>query len=150
SRFPKDAGTGATMADKNQTIFAKGSFGCASGRSSASFQSMLRKPVVVLAVPPVDELDLVGPVEVFATANRLLSGRRTRYAVEIVTTSPDRRIDGEGGLSLVAQRHYQQVAGRPDSVLVVCGARARTMRDRALLGWLGRVAETARRLGSVC
>ena len=48
------------------------------GQSKLS--ATMRKPIVVLVVPPVDELDLVGPVEVFGTANRLLGGRRTRYA----------------------------------------------------------------------
>src|SRR5919204_5704683 len=109
----------------------------------------MRKPIVVLVVPPVDELDLVGPVEVFGTANRLLSGRRTRYAVEIVTTARNRRVDGECGLSLLAHRPYYDVRGRPDSVLVICGVGARTMRDRPLVDWLRRMAET-RRLGSVC
>jgi len=110
----------------------------------------MRKRVVLLAIPPVDELDLVGPAEVFGTANRLADGRRTPYGVEVVTTARDRRIDGECGLSLLAHRHYQDVVGRADSVLVICGVGSRTMRDRALFGWLRRVAETARRLGSVC
>ena len=109
----------------------------------------MRKRIVLLVVPPVDELDLVGPVEVFGTANRLLGGR-TAYAVEVVTTTRDRKIDGTCGLSLLAQRHYHDVDGRADSVLVICGVGARTMRDRALFGWLRRVAGTARRLGSVC
>ncbi len=110
----------------------------------------MRRPIVVLVVPPVDELDLVGPVEVFGTANRLSSGGRGRYAVEIVTTAADRTVHGEHGLSLLAHRHYRNVSGRPDSVLVVSGAGARTMRDRAVIGWLREIAETARRLGSVC
>jgi transcriptional regulator GlxA family with amidase domain len=110
----------------------------------------MRNPIAVLVIPPVDELDLVGPVEVFGTANRLPSGRRTRYAVEIVTTTRSRKIDGECGLSLLAHRHYQDGRGHPDSVLVVCGVGARTMRDRALFDWLRRTAETTRRLGAVC
>jgi transcriptional regulator GlxA family with amidase domain len=105
--------------------------------------------IALLVVPPVDELDLVGPVEVFGTANRLLGGR-TPYAIEVVTTARDRRIDGEYGLSLLADRHYRDADGRPDSVLVICGVGARTMRDQALFGWLRRAAATARRLGSVC
>jgi transcriptional regulator GlxA family with amidase domain len=108
------------------------------------------KRVVLLAVPPVDELDLVGPVEVFGTATRLLGRGRTAYAVEVVTTARDRRVDGESGLSLLAHRHYHDVADRADSALVICGIAARTMRDRALFGWLRRVAATTRRLGSVC
>jgi transcriptional regulator GlxA family with amidase domain len=106
--------------------------------------------MVVLVVPPADELDLVGPVEVFATANRLMPRGRRRYAVEIVTTAPDLTVAGESGLSLLASRHYLDVGGRPDSVLVTSGVEARTTRDRALARWLTRMAGATRRLGSVC
>jgi len=112
--------------------------------------AVMRKRVVLLVVPPVDELDLVGPVEVFGTANRLLDGRGPSYAVEVVTTARDRRIEGACGLSLLAHRHYRDAGGRADSVLLVCGVGARRIRDRALFGWLRRVAATTRRLGSVC
>jgi transcriptional regulator GlxA family with amidase domain len=118
--------------------------------AESKISAMMRKRIVLLAIPPVDELDLVGPVEVFGTANRLLGGGRTPYEVEVVTTARDRRIDGACGLSLLAHRHYQDVGGRADSVLVICGVGARTMRDRVLFGWLRRVAATTRRLGSVC
>jgi transcriptional regulator GlxA family with amidase domain len=118
--------------------------------AQSKLSAIMRRHIVVLVVPPVDELDLVGPVEVLGTANRLLGGGRKRYAVEIVTTARDRKVDGECGLSLLAHRHYHDVSGRPDSVLVICGVGARTMRDRALFGWLRRIAETTRRLGSVC
>jgi transcriptional regulator GlxA family with amidase domain len=110
----------------------------------------MRKRIVLLAVPPVDELDLVGPLEVFATVNRLSGSGRKPYAVEIVTTARDRTVTGASGLSLIAHRHYHHVDGRPDSVLVICGVGVRTMQDPALLGWLKRAAATTRRLGSVC
>ncbi|MEJ0069616.1 MAG: GlxA family transcriptional regulator [Pseudomonadota bacterium] len=107
------------------------------------------KRIVLLAVPPVEELDLVGPAEVFGTANRLLGSRKS-YAVEVVTTSRNRRIQGECGLSLLADRHYRHAGEGADSVLVVCGVGARTVQDRALFAWLRGVAATARRLGGVC
>jgi len=117
----------------------------------SKISAAMRKRVLLLVVPPVDELDLVGPAEVFGTANRLLGGGRKPYAVEVVTTARDRRIDGEGGLSLLAHRRHHDIdGGRSDSVLVICGVGARTMRDPALFGWLRRVAATSRRLGSVC
>jgi transcriptional regulator GlxA family with amidase domain len=120
--------------------------------AESKISAVMRKRLVFLVVPPVDELDLVGPMEVFGTANRLLGGRGgpKPYAVEVVTTARDRRIDGECGLSLLADRRYHDVSGRSDSVLVICGVGARAMRDRALFGWLRRVAATTRRLGSVC
>jgi transcriptional regulator GlxA family with amidase domain len=107
------------------------------------------KRVVLLVIPPVEELDLVGPVEVFGTANRLL-GRRPLYRVEVVTNTTDRRIAGACGLSLLAHQHYREVRGRADSVLVICGVESRTTRDRALLAWISQMAASVRRLGSVC
>jgi transcriptional regulator GlxA family with amidase domain len=108
------------------------------------------KRVVLLVVPPVDELDLVGPMEVFGTANRLAANGRAPYTVDVVTTTRDLRIAGESGLALLAHRHYRDRAMRPDSVLVICGVSARRTRDRDLLRWLEKAAATSERLGAVC
>ena len=71
----------------------------------------MRRRVVVLVIPPVDELDLVGPMEVFATANRLYGGGRALYTVEVAATSRDRTVQGRSGLSLLADQHYHEVRG---------------------------------------
>jgi transcriptional regulator GlxA family with amidase domain len=105
--------------------------------------------IVVVLVPPVDELDLVGPIQVFAAANRLV--RKTVYEVRIVTNARDLRVVGEGGLlSFAAQGRFQDVKGKIDSVLIVCGLGTRTARDPALFTWLRKMAPVVRRLGSVC
>jgi transcriptional regulator GlxA family with amidase domain len=138
------------LSDNVQTISANGPRSPLAPMGGGEENSaVLRKRVILLVVPPVDELDLVGPVEVFGTANRLL-GARSPYALEIVTTATDPRVEGACGLSLLTHGHYQDVGGRADSALVVCGVAGRTMRDRALCGWLRRAAATTRRLGSVC
>src|SRR5882724_2305014 len=59
-----------------------------------------RRRVAVLAVPPVEELDLIGPMEVFATANRLVA--RDAYRVELATNARNRQIEGASGLPLRA------------------------------------------------
>jgi transcriptional regulator GlxA family with amidase domain len=118
--------------------------------AEGTISAVMRKHIVLLAVPPVDELDLVGPLEVFGTANRLVGGGTKPYAVEVVTTARDRRVDGECGLSVLAHRRYHDIRGRADSVLVICGTGVRTRRDRVLSEWLRGVAATSRRLGSVC
>jgi hypothetical protein len=50
--------------------------------------------VVVVAVPPVDELDLVGPLQVFNSVNRL-AGRKI-YEIEVVTSTDSLTVEGEG------------------------------------------------------
>jgi transcriptional regulator GlxA family with amidase domain len=107
--------------------------------------------VVVLVVPPVDEFDLVCPIQVFGAANRLAG--RPVYSVEVVTSGKDLRVQGEGGvLSFLAETHYKKLLlKRPlDSLLLVCGLGTRNARDQGLFAWLRRVAPTVRRLGSVC
>lgn len=105
--------------------------------------------VVVLAVPPVDEFDLVCPIQVFGAANRLASKRV--YSVEIATNGKDLKVQGEGGLlSFLAGTHYAALNQSFDSLLLVCGLGTRDLRDPALFAWLRRVAPAVRRLGSVC
>jgi transcriptional regulator GlxA family with amidase domain len=105
--------------------------------------------VVVLAVPPVDEFDLVCPIQVFGAANRL--AERRVYSVEIATNRKDLKVQGEGGqLSFLAESNYKALTENFDSLLLVCGLGTRNVRDHALFAWLRRIAPSVRRLGSVC
>jgi transcriptional regulator GlxA family with amidase domain len=105
--------------------------------------------IVVVVVPPVDELDLVGPLQVFNSVNRLAG--RPIYGVEVVTQAKRLRVDGEGGvLTFVARRRFDQVEGPCDSVLLVCGLGTKSIRDAALSSWLRKMAGRVRRLGAVC
>jgi transcriptional regulator GlxA family with amidase domain len=105
--------------------------------------------LIVVVVPPVDELDLVGPLQVFNSINRLAG--RTIYTIDVVTAADRLTVEGEGGvLSFVARQHFKQVDGACDSVLVVCGLGSRSVRDAALSSWLQKMALRVRRLGAVC
>ena len=117
----------------------------------------IRKPntpttrrVVVLVVPPIEELDLVGPVQVLSTAGRLVGGKTRPYEICVVTTSRDRAIAGESGLSLNAQAHYLDVDGDIDSLLLVSGVSTRNARDDELSAWLRETVPRCRRVGAVC
>jgi transcriptional regulator GlxA family with amidase domain len=105
--------------------------------------------VIVVVVPPVDELDLVGPLKVLGAANRL-SGRSI-YEVEVVTNRKDLVVQGEEGLlDFAAKGYFQDVKGRFDSVLLVCGLATRTERDLLLSAWMKKIAPRVRRFGAVC
>jgi transcriptional regulator GlxA family with amidase domain len=105
--------------------------------------------VVVVVVPPVDELDLVGPIKVFGAANRL--SRRHIYDVEILTSKNVLLVRGEEGLlTFSASGHFRDVKGKFDSLLLVCGLKTRNDRDPELFAWLRKIAPAARRMGSVC
>jgi len=103
----------------------------------------------VLVVPPVDELDLIGPLQVFSSVNRLAG--RTIYSIEIVTNAKPLDFNGEAGvLTFLASRQLKDVTGDFDSVLLVCGLASRNARDAALFAWLRNSCLTVRRLGAVC
>lgn len=105
--------------------------------------------VVVIVVPPVDELDLVGPIKVFGTANRL--SKRSIYEVEILTSKDVLLVRGEEGLlTFSASGHFRDLKGKFDSLLLVCGLRTRNERDPELFAWLRKIAPSVRRMGSVC
>ena len=105
--------------------------------------------MLVIVVPPVDELDLVGPLQVFSAASRL--ARRTVYSIEVATTGGDLKVDGESGLlAFLAQARLEDVASEHDSALLVCGLATRHARDAALFRWLRSAAPRLRRLGAVC
>jgi transcriptional regulator GlxA family with amidase domain len=105
--------------------------------------------VVVVVVPPIEELDMVGPMQVFSAANRL--SRRRVYSLEIATNGAELEVQGEGGMfSFLAQGRLKDVKGAVDSVLMFCGVATRLARDQALSQWLKRICPSVRRLGGVC
>lgn len=105
--------------------------------------------ILVIAVPPVDELDLVGPLQVFSAVNRL--ARETIYSIQVVTTGSGLEVAGEGGvLTFLARDRLQNVTEQFDSALLVCGLATRHARDATLCTWLKHTAPLIRRLGAVC
>ena len=105
--------------------------------------------IVAVVVPPVDELDLIGPLQVFNSVNRLAG--RAIYTVEVATNAGCLTVQGEGGvLTFLAKQQLRNVEGACDSVLLVCGLASRSVRDQALSAWLKKKAAEVRRLGAVC
>src|SRR5215813_15473376 len=102
--------------------------------------------IIAAVVPPVDELDLVGPLQVFNSVNRLAG--RPIYTIEVVTNASRLTVDGEGGvLTFMARHHFSKVERGSDSVLLVCGLGSRTVRDASLSSWLRKMSSEVRRLG---
>src|SRR6516162_1773185 len=84
--------------------------------------------IIVIVVPPVDELDLVGPLQVFNSVNRLAG--RPIYTIEVVTNADRLTVEGEGGvLTFLARHHFSRVEAGCDSVLLICGVGTRSLRD---------------------
>jgi transcriptional regulator GlxA family with amidase domain len=80
--------------------------------------------------------------------------RGTPYEIRVVSTTRDRVIAGESGLSILAHAHYQDLEkdleGEIDSLLVVSGVTTRNRRDDELAAWLRCTVPACRRVGAVC
>ncbi len=110
------------------------------------------KKVAMLSVPPAQGVDVIGPLEAFSLANRILeeSGRRRVYDIELVTSAADLRVATSSGVAILAHRHYLQLNGKVDTLLIAGGPGARGSREAALLDWLRKAATRTRRVCSVC
>ena len=104
--------------------------------------------ILIVAFPGIQTLDVVGPAEVFWTADRLANGGE--YTVEVVASSPDALTTGSG-LRLLPHRSLAGVRGPIDTLLVAGGFGVEDARhDERLVRWLRSAAPRARRVASVC
>jgi transcriptional regulator GlxA family with amidase domain len=113
-------------------------------RSPAGVDS---RAVVIVTFPGVLGLDLVGPLEVFALANRF--GASPPYATSVVSKAGG-PIVAFSGLS-IGTMPIATVASPVDTLIVAGGYDvAQALDDRDLVAWLRRAAGSARRVASVC
>lgn len=108
--------------------------------------------VVLLAYEGIQTLDVTGPFEVFAGANRLaaLRGGAPPYALEILAPRA-RRFRTSSGLAIVADRVMGPLPRGIDTLIVAGGAGALTvLENRTVTRWIVRAASRARRVASVC
>jgi transcriptional regulator GlxA family with amidase domain len=107
------------------------------------------KNVVFLTLPRFRELDLVGILDVFASANRILHEDQ-KYQIEILT-SADEELVGMYGLNFAGTRHFKTFKGSIDTLLIPGGIGVETgTPPKAVLNWLSKKAQTTRRVGSIC
>ena len=108
----------------------------------------MTRTIAVLACPGLQMLDLSGPMDVFAEANRCTGGEI--YRLRVIGAS-SRAIETSSGVRIVPDGTVGDEPGSLDTVLV---AGAPGIHDApvniTMLGWLYRAALAARRYGSVC
>lgn len=127
--------------------------------------------VVLVVFDGVQTLDLTGPAEVFATANRQAlhrdapehrrnpTRRRTAGVADappyeiLIASSTGGELATSCGLSFQTKR-LAAIRPRPTDTVLVAGGSTLPIRsaidDAALLGWLAKAAPVVRRVGSVC
>jgi transcriptional regulator GlxA family with amidase domain len=111
--------------------------------------------VVILAYRQLILLDLVGPSEVFSTANRIFHTNRPQdpdpYAVEVVSVGRDLRIETAAKVCLLADGRLSSCKGAIDTLLIPGGiALDFALKDAALMRWLHRTVPRVRRVASIC
>jgi transcriptional regulator GlxA family with amidase domain len=104
----------------------------------------------MVCVPPAQGVDVVGPLEAFSLANHVGRSGTPLYSLELVSNVADRRIAMSSGVLLLAHRHYQEVRGKVDTLLIAGGAGARACQDAELFEWLRKMAGRVRRVCSIC
>ncbi|MDK1493266.1 GlxA family transcriptional regulator [Sinorhizobium sp. 7-81] len=104
--------------------------------------------IAIVAMQGVQLLDVIGPSDVFAEANR--QSGQDYYSVEIVSTS-DSPLRGSSGLVLVPDRSIDDEPSPVDTLLVAGDPliQERPISD-ALLRWVKETSARASRFGSVC
>jgi transcriptional regulator GlxA family with amidase domain len=112
-----------------------------------------QRDVVIVAYPGVQSLDVTGPLEVFAGAQRLsdATGNSDRgYRVTIVSREGT-SLQTSSGLTVTPDAGLEQAPGAIDTLIVAGGAGCMdAAADEALINWISDVSATARRTVSVC
>lgn len=112
-----------------------------------SANDMIRT-IAILACPGVQLLDVSGPSDVFAEANRRAA--REVYRLLVVGTSA-RAIESSSGVRLLPHATIRDALGKLDTVLVAgAPGLAGAPVNLSALEWLQRTARTSHRYGSVC
>jgi len=116
----------------------------------AAKRSSTARQMVFLTVPPIEELDLVGPWDVFATANGLFGSGKPAYDMRLITTGRARVFTGDSCLRLCADSQYNQFSGAVDTLIIPGGTGPQAISDRGVLKWLRAHSQKARRTVSIC
>ncbi|NRQ32766.1 GlxA family transcriptional regulator [Nonomuraea sp. NN258] len=108
--------------------------------------------VVIALFPDVDLLDVTGPAEVFALANRIAG--RELYDVRLAGLTGG-HVTTSAGVRLVADLTFDEVGDRVDTLLVPGAVRVTpggpvALSEPEVVAWVRRTAPAARRVASVC
>jgi transcriptional regulator GlxA family with amidase domain len=100
------------------------------------------RSVVIVGAPPVQVLDVTGPLEVFSSAGG--------YDV-IATPGTERTLQTHRRVALTDAVPIAEIDGPIDTLLVAGGPGAETgIYDACLLGWIAKAAQRSRQVASIC
>jgi transcriptional regulator GlxA family with amidase domain len=106
------------------------------------------RQIAILVFPEVQSLDVTGPLEVFATAHKLieLTGRKDPgYDMRIFSPS-GAPLRTSSGLQIVPHAGFERTSARIDTLIVAGGHGSRAVSaDPATLTWIAKTSKQARR-----
>jgi transcriptional regulator GlxA family with amidase domain len=106
------------------------------------------RTIAILACPLVQMLDVSGPLDVFAEANR--QSGKTEYVLHVVGVS-SRMIETSSGMRIGPSMTIADTPAHLDTLLIAGAPDIQTApRHLSMLDWVRRFAPTSRRYGSVC
>lgn len=101
------------------------------------------RKIVITGAPPVQVLDVAGPLEVFSNV--------TGYDVAVVTTDGSTELETNRGIKLGGAVPHESISGSIDTLVVAGGLGAESGHyDDAYLGWISDAARRSRRVASIC
>ena len=109
-----------------------------------------RRRIVFLAFPEVVLLDLTGPWEVFALANRLAGDVASPYALELVSGDNSGKILSDSGISMEPHRFARHSRGAIDTLIVPAAEFASNPDSARIVEVIQRFALRSRRVVSIC
>ena len=111
------------------------------------------RQVVIVIYPGVQSLDLTGPLEVFAAAQRLIEHERPAdpgYAITVASAAGE-PLRSSSGLTITPDCALAEVGEDLDTLIVAGGAGRSVLREEdAILAWLRERSPSTRRTASVC
>src|SRR4051812_38403093 len=109
----------------------------------------MSKTVAIVVFPGVQSLDVSGPLDVFAEANRFLAPQ-DHYRLQVIGIERG-AMACSNGLSVTAHRHFSEALATYDLLLVAGGPQLPFMDfGSAFDGWLRDACTRAQRFGSIC
>lgn len=111
-----------------------------------------RRPILMMVYPGIQNLDVVGPLEVFAAATEALEERGDPggYILRIAGSEPG-LVRGSSGISLSVDLAYEDLPAEIDTLMVAGGrGAAQAFVDPRVLECTRRASARARRTTSVC
>jgi transcriptional regulator GlxA family with amidase domain len=105
--------------------------------------------VALLVFPGVQALDVFGPTDVFAEANRFLLPE-AQYKIELIATESS-AVACSSGVRICADRYFSEVADHHDLLLVPGGpSLVQQPLAEPVHAWLSEACARATRFGSIC